>query len=82
MVTTNNTICPGLIFSTGYLTKLRTLGKDMKVGVLENLGMPVNGQTLGIIRRRKFRRRALCLSKSSRQAESLFEPSKKVQKGV
>lgn len=29
--------------------KLRTLGKDMKVGVLENLGMPVTGQTLGII---------------------------------
>lgn len=29
--------------------KLRTLGKDMKVGVLENLDMPVTGQTLGII---------------------------------
>ena len=29
--------------------KLRTLGKDMKVSVLENLGMPVTGQTLGII---------------------------------
>ena len=29
--------------------KLRTLGKKMKVGVLENLGAPVTGQTLGII---------------------------------
>ena len=29
--------------------KLRTLGKDMKVGVLENLGMPITGQTLGIV---------------------------------
>ena len=29
--------------------KLRTLGKQMKVGVLENLGAPVTGQTLGII---------------------------------
>ena len=29
--------------------KLRTLGKDMKVGILENLGVPVTGQTLGII---------------------------------
>ncbi|MDR1723304.1 MAG: NAD(P)-binding domain-containing protein [Tannerella sp.] len=29
--------------------KLRTLGADMKVGVLENLGMPVSGMTLGII---------------------------------
>ena len=29
--------------------KLRTLGKDMKVGVLENLGMPVTGMTLGIV---------------------------------
>lgn len=29
--------------------KLRTLGKNMKVGVLENLGAPVTGQTLGII---------------------------------
>ena len=29
--------------------KLRTLGHDMKIGVLENLGMPVTGQTLGII---------------------------------
>ena len=28
--------------------KLRTLGKDMKVGVLENLGMPVTGQTLAL----------------------------------
>ncbi|WP_165155864.1 2-hydroxyacid dehydrogenase family protein [Parabacteroides sp. ZJ-118] len=29
--------------------KLRTLRTGMKVGVLENLGMPVTGQTLGII---------------------------------
>ncbi|SEF71920.1 2-hydroxyacid dehydrogenase family protein [Parabacteroides chinchillae] len=29
--------------------KLRTLGKEMKVGVLENLGMPITGQTLGIV---------------------------------
>lgn len=29
--------------------KLRTLGKEMKVGVLENLGMPVTGKTLGIL---------------------------------
>lgn len=29
--------------------KLRVLGKQMKVGVLENLGVPVTGQTLGII---------------------------------
>jgi lactate dehydrogenase-like 2-hydroxyacid dehydrogenase len=29
--------------------KLRRLGKDMKIGVLENLGMPVSGKTLGII---------------------------------
>ena len=29
--------------------KLRTLGKKMKVGGLENLGAPVTGQTLGII---------------------------------
>lgn len=29
--------------------KLRTLGKEMKIGVLENLGMPVTGKTLGII---------------------------------
>lgn len=29
--------------------KLRTLGKDMKVGVLENLGMNVTGKTLGIL---------------------------------
>lgn len=29
--------------------KLRTLRKDMKVGVLENLGVPLTGQTLGII---------------------------------
>ena len=29
--------------------KLHTLGKKMKVGVLENLGAPVTGQTLGII---------------------------------
>ena len=35
--------------------KLRTLGKDMKVGVLENLGMPVTGQTLGIIRYGTYR---------------------------
>ena len=29
--------------------KLRTLGKAMKVGVLENLGLSITGQTLGII---------------------------------
>ncbi len=29
--------------------KLRALGRGMKVGVLENLGMPVSGKTLGII---------------------------------
>lgn len=29
--------------------KLRTLGREMKIGVLENLGMPVTGKTLGII---------------------------------
>lgn len=29
--------------------KLRTLGKDMKVGVLENLGVAITGQTLGIL---------------------------------
>ena len=29
--------------------KLRTLGEEMKVGVLENLGVPVSGQQLGII---------------------------------
>ena len=29
--------------------KLRTLGKEMKVGVLENLGVNITGQTLGII---------------------------------
>lgn len=29
--------------------KFRTLGKAMKVGVLENLGIPVTGKTLGII---------------------------------
>ena len=29
--------------------KLRTLGKDMKVGVLVNLGMPVSGHTFVII---------------------------------
>ncbi|MDH6534733.1 lactate dehydrogenase-like 2-hydroxyacid dehydrogenase [Parabacteroides sp. PM5-20] len=29
--------------------KLRTLGRDMKVGVLENLGVSLGGQTLGII---------------------------------
>ena len=29
--------------------KLRTLGKVMKVGVLENLGVSITGQTLGII---------------------------------
>ncbi|MDR3250467.1 MAG: NAD(P)-binding domain-containing protein [Tannerella sp.] len=29
--------------------KLRALGKNMKVGVLENLGLPVTGATLGII---------------------------------
>lgn len=29
--------------------KLRTLRKDMNVGVLENLGVPLTGQTLGII---------------------------------
>lgn len=29
--------------------KLRTLGKGMKVGVLENLGVPLTGKTLGII---------------------------------
>lgn len=29
--------------------KLRILGKDMKVGVLENLGVAITGQTLGII---------------------------------
>jgi lactate dehydrogenase-like 2-hydroxyacid dehydrogenase len=29
--------------------KLRALGKKMKIGVLENSGMPVAGQTLGII---------------------------------
>lgn len=29
--------------------KLRTLGKEMKVGVLENLGTAITGQTLGII---------------------------------
>ena len=29
--------------------KLRTLRKKMKIGVLENLGMPVSGQVLGII---------------------------------
>ncbi len=29
--------------------KLRTLGKRMKVGVLENLGVPLTGKTLGII---------------------------------
>ena len=29
--------------------KLRTLGKEMKIGVLENLGVNITGQTLGII---------------------------------
>jgi lactate dehydrogenase-like 2-hydroxyacid dehydrogenase len=29
--------------------KLRASGTEMKIGVLENLGMPVSGQTLGII---------------------------------
>lgn len=29
--------------------KLRTLGRDMKIGVLENLGVGVSGQTLGIL---------------------------------
>lgn len=29
--------------------KLRTLGKEMKIGVLENLGAPVTGQQLGIL---------------------------------
>ncbi len=29
--------------------KLRTLGKKMKIGVMENQGMPVSGKTLGII---------------------------------
>ena len=29
--------------------KLRTLRKEMKIGVLENLGVPVSGQQLGII---------------------------------
>lgn len=29
--------------------KLRTLRKDMKVGILENLGVAITGQTLGII---------------------------------
>lgn len=29
--------------------KLRTLGKNMKIGVLENLGVSITGQTLGII---------------------------------
>lgn len=29
--------------------KLRTLKQEMKIGVLENLGMPVTGQSLGII---------------------------------
>ena len=29
--------------------KLRLQGKDMKIGVLENLGLPVTGTTLGII---------------------------------
>lgn len=29
--------------------KLRTLGKDMKVGILENLGVAITGQTLGIL---------------------------------
>ncbi|MDR2473271.1 MAG: NAD(P)-binding domain-containing protein [Tannerella sp.] len=29
--------------------KLRALGSEMRVGVLENLGMPVTGMTLGII---------------------------------
>lgn len=29
--------------------KLRRLGKQMKVGVLENLGLPIDGKTLGII---------------------------------
>lgn len=29
--------------------KLRTLGKNMKVGVLENLGMNITGKTLGIL---------------------------------
>lgn len=29
--------------------KLRTLQQEMKIGVLENLGMPITGQTLGII---------------------------------
>ena len=29
--------------------KLRRLGKQMKVGVLENLGIPIEGKTLGII---------------------------------
>ena len=29
--------------------KLRTLGRDMKVGVLENLGTSITGQTLGIL---------------------------------
>jgi len=29
--------------------KLRTLGRSMKIGVLENLGMPVTGRTLGIV---------------------------------
>lgn len=29
--------------------KLRTLGTNMKVGVLENLGLPVTGKTLGIL---------------------------------
>ncbi|MDR3245432.1 MAG: 2-hydroxyacid dehydrogenase family protein [Prevotellaceae bacterium] len=29
--------------------KFRRLGKDMKISILDNLGMPVTGQTLGII---------------------------------
>lgn len=29
--------------------KLRRLGRNMKIGVLENLGMPVSGKTLGIV---------------------------------
>lgn len=32
-----------------YDRKLRTYGKNIKTNILENLGMPVTGQTLGII---------------------------------
>ncbi|MDR1676207.1 MAG: dihydrofolate reductase, partial [Tannerella sp.] len=40
--------------------KLRRLGREMKIGVLENLGMPVSGKTLGIIGMGRIGK-ALCL---------------------